>query len=56
MDDELKNTLRFLRFSGLLAHWDEYLTLARRQHFSPVRLLRHHSSLGTLIMQNRATR
>ena len=25
----------------MLAHWDEYLTLARRRHFSPVRLLRH---------------
>ena len=41
MDDELRNTLRYLRLSGLLVHWDEYLTLARRQHFSPVRLLRH---------------
>src|SRR5258708_1181514 len=41
MDDELRNTLRYLRLSGLLAHWDEYLTLARRQRFSPVRLLRH---------------
>ena len=41
MDDELKNTLRYLHLWGLLAHWDEYLDLARRQRFSPVRLLRH---------------
>jgi DNA replication protein DnaC len=41
MDDELRNTLRYLRLSGLLAHWDEYLTLARRQRFSPVRLLQY---------------
>src|SRR6516225_10807599 len=41
MDDELMNTLRYLRLRGLLAHWDEYVTLARKQHFSPVRLLRY---------------
>ena len=40
MDDELMNTLRYLRLRGLLAHWDEYVTLARKQHFSPVRWLR----------------
>src|SRR5207244_6713254 len=41
MDDELMKTLRYLRLRGLLPHWDEYETLARRQHFSPVRLLRY---------------
>jgi DNA replication protein DnaC len=41
MDDELKNTLRYLRLWGLLAHWDEYVGLAQRQRFSPIRLLRH---------------
>jgi len=41
MDDELMKTLRYLRLGGLLAHWDEYLTLARKQHFSPVHLLRY---------------
>ena len=39
MNDELMQTLRYLRLRGLLAHWDEYLTLAQKQHFSPVRLL-----------------
>jgi DNA replication protein DnaC len=41
MDEELTKTLRYLRLWGLLAHWDEYLTLARQRRFSPVRLLRH---------------
>ena len=41
MDEELIPTLKYLRLGGLLAHWDDYLTLAQRQHFSPVRLLRH---------------
>ena len=54
MDDELKNTLRYLRLSGLLAHWDEYLTLARRQHFSPVRLLRHVVEEESKIRQEHA--
>src|SRR5260370_37017772 len=54
MDDELRNTLRYLRLSGLLAHWDEYLTLARRQHFSPVRLLRHVVEEESKIRQEHA--
>jgi DNA replication protein DnaC len=41
MDDELTKTLKYLRLPGLLAHWDEYLELARRQRFSQVRFLRH---------------
>jgi DNA replication protein DnaC len=41
MDEELKKTLRDLHLWGLMAHWEEYLALAQRQRFSPVRLLRH---------------
>jgi DNA replication protein DnaC len=41
MDDNLAKTLRALRLYGLLAHWDEYLALARKGRFSPVRLLLH---------------
>jgi len=41
MDDELTKTLKYLRLSGLLAHWDQYLALARQQRFSHVRLLRY---------------
>jgi DNA replication protein DnaC len=54
MDDELRNTLRYLRLSGLLAHWDEYLTLARRQRFSAVRLLRHVLEEESKIRQDHA--
>jgi DNA replication protein DnaC len=41
MDDKTAKALKYLRFSGLLAHWDEYLALAQKQHFSHVRLLEH---------------
>lgn len=41
MDDELKRKLKDLRLGGLLAHWDEYLTLAAEQRFSHARLLAH---------------
>ena len=54
MDDELMNTLRYLRLRGLLAHWDEYLTLARKQHFSAVRLLRYVVEEESKIRQEHA--
>jgi len=41
MDEELTKTLKYLRLPGLLAHWDQYLDLARQQRFSHVRFLRH---------------
>jgi len=41
MDEELKRKLKDLRLGGLLAHWDEYLTLAADQRFSHARLLAH---------------
>lgn len=41
MDDETTKMLRYLRLSGLLAHWDEYLALAQKQGFSQVRLLKY---------------
>jgi DNA replication protein DnaC len=41
MDDETAKSLKYLRLWGLLAHWDEYLTLAEKQHFSHVRLLQY---------------
>lgn len=41
MDDETAKALKYLRLRGLLAHWDEYLSLAQKQHFSPVRLLQY---------------
>jgi len=41
MNDEMLKALKYLRLGGLLAHWDEYLALARKQNFSHVRLLEH---------------
>jgi hypothetical protein len=41
MDDELTQTLKYLRLPGLMAHWDEYLAVAQKKRFSPVRLLRY---------------
>jgi DNA replication protein DnaC len=41
MDKELVETLKYLHLGGLLTHWDEYLALALKQRFSPVRLLQH---------------
>jgi DNA replication protein DnaC len=41
MDEELQKTLKYLRLWGLLAHWDELLTEARRRRFSHERLLKH---------------
>lgn len=41
MDKELEQTLRYLRLRGLLAHWDEYLTVAEKESFSRVRLLQY---------------
>ncbi len=41
MDEKLAHMLRYLRLRGLLAHWDEHLSLARKKRFSPVRLLQH---------------
>jgi DNA replication protein DnaC len=41
MDDETAKALKYLRLGGLYAHWDKYLTLARQQGFSHVRLLQY---------------
>lgn len=41
MNSDLAAQLRYLRLYGLLAHWDEYLAVARKRRFSPVRLLTH---------------
>lgn len=41
MNEELAQTLKYLRLGGLLAHWEQYLALANKQRFSPVRLLQY---------------
>lgn len=41
MDEELEGMIKYLRLYGLGKHWDEYVKLAQKQNFSPVRLLKH---------------
>ena len=41
MDDQLQKILKYLRLGGLLAHWDQLLSEARRGRFSHERLLKH---------------
>lgn len=54
MDEELAQILRYLRLPGLLAHWDEYLALARKQRLSPDRLLRYVLEQESKIRQENA--
>lgn len=39
--DDLTRMLTQLRLHQLASHWDEYLTLASKKRYSPVRLLQH---------------
>ena len=41
MNEELAAKLKHLRLGGLLAHWDDYLTLAAQRNFSHGHLLAH---------------
>jgi len=41
MNDELAAKLKYLRLSGLSAHWDEYLKQAAKKRLSHARLLEH---------------
>ena len=41
MDDKLTEALKYLRLPGLLAHWDDYLSLAQKERYSHIRLLQH---------------
>lgn len=56
MDEELTRMLKYLRLGGLQTHWDEYLTLAARQRFSHVRLLRHVLEQEVAIKRDNARR
>jgi DNA replication protein DnaC len=39
MDEKLEKMLKYLRLRNLLGNWDEYLAMARKRRFSPVRFL-----------------
>jgi DNA replication protein DnaC len=41
MNEELRKISKYLHLGGLLAHWDDYLTLATEKGFSHERLLTH---------------
>ncbi len=41
MNEQLREQLKYLRLTGLLAHWDQYIEQARKSNFSHVRLLKH---------------
>jgi len=41
MDEELKKMLKYIRLTGLLANWDEYLKIAQKQNFSHTRFLKY---------------
>jgi DNA replication protein DnaC len=54
MNDQLATKLKYLRWGGLLAHWDDYLKLAGEQRFSHGRLLTHIVDEEHRIKQNNA--
>jgi DNA replication protein DnaC len=41
MNEELAQKLKYLRLGGLLAHWDDYITMAADKRLSQTRLLTH---------------
>lgn len=40
-NEEFQEKLKFIRLGGLLANWDRYLEIARKEDFSHVRLLKY---------------
>lgn len=41
MDDELKKMLKYIRLTGLLENWNQYLSVAQKGNYSHVRMLRY---------------
>ena len=41
MDEQLKQMLKYVRLSGLLANWDRYLSIAQKGNYSHARLLKY---------------
>ena len=41
MDEQITEMLKYIRFRGLLANWDRYIEMARKENFSHVRLLKY---------------
>jgi len=41
MDKAFVETLKYLRLGGVIAHWDEYLAVAEKGRYSPVRFIQY---------------
>jgi len=41
MDEKLIKMLKYIRLGGLLANWDQYLSVAQKGNYSHVRLLKY---------------
>jgi len=41
MDKAFLETLKYLRLGGVIAHWDEYLAVAEKGRYSPVRFIQY---------------
>ena len=41
MDEELKQMLKYIRLGGLLANWDQYLSVAQKGNYSHARLIKY---------------
>ena len=41
MDEELKQMLKYIRLGGLLANWDQYLSVAQKSNYSHARLIKY---------------
>lgn len=41
MDEKIIAMLKYIRLGGLLANWDRYIEIARKENFSHVRLLKY---------------
>ncbi|MCP4255923.1 MAG: hypothetical protein GY774_00175, partial [Planctomycetes bacterium] len=41
MDEQLKQMLKYIRLSGLLANWGQYLSAAQKGNYSHARLLNY---------------
>jgi len=56
MDESFVETLKYLRLWGLVANWDEYLALAEKGRYSPVRLLQHVLGEEAKLKREKATK
>lgn len=56
MNEDLTKILKYLRLTGLLANWDQYMKLAQKRNFSHVRLLNYILEQEYKIKRENSTR